>query len=93
MATLIKTDGSEAEIQPANGKSFTLEEMQKCVGGNIELAHTRDGRMMWINEEGKLNDLPPNEKATQLYVHNDHDIIVGDVLVGTEKEFADDDEE
>jgi len=92
MAKIIQVDGTERELLPANGKSFTLKEMQGVVGGLIELAFTNDGRIMWINEEGKLKGLWINKKATDLYIHNDRDIIRGPVLVGHEKEFAYDEE-
>lgn len=33
MATLIKADGTQTEIQPQNGTDFSLEELQKYVDG------------------------------------------------------------
>ncbi len=81
MAKLIKTDGTETIVYPAHGKSFTLQELQKLVGGYIEMVRTVDGKQMIINEEGKLNDLPVNDKATVLYVHCLADVIVGDAVI------------
>lgn len=75
----IKSDGTAVELAPKNGKEFTLEEMQAFVGGYIEIVYLDDGRMMILNEEGKLNGLPINDKATALF--SPHDEIVGDVLV------------
>jgi hypothetical protein len=82
MAVLITSDGVETIVKPANGQ-FTLEELQGFVGGWIELIRTNDGRQMWLNEEGKLNRLPLNWKATLLTrgIVNDNDVIVGDVLI------------
>lgn len=37
MAYLLKTDGTVTEVHPANGINFTLPELQKFVGGHIEL--------------------------------------------------------
>ncbi len=81
MAKLIKTDGTETIVYPANKKSFTLPELQKLVGGYIELVRTVDGKEMIINEEGKLKDLPINNKATMQYVHFLADTITVDVVI------------
>lgn len=48
-----------------------------------------NGKSMYVNEEGKLNGLPYNEKATQILRHqgripNDH--IVGDVIILSNEE-------
>lgn len=82
MATLVKADGTETEVFPANGKKFTPEELQKLVGGYIELTRTnKPVRDMWVNEEGKLNGSLLNHKATMLYQYGYADSIFGDVLV------------
>lgn len=66
-ATWIKVDGTETEVQPRNGKRFELEELQKMVGGYIELVRTQPPvREMYINEEGLLDGLPVNPVATLL---------------------------
>lgn len=77
MAQIIKTTGEVIETSPANGTDFSLEELRAVVGGFIEIVHLRDGRLMVVNEEGKLDGLPINELASNLYP----DLIVGDVLV------------
>ncbi len=84
MATLLKTDGTMETVLPENGKTFTLEELQKSVGGHIELVHTDDGKKMYINEEGKLDGLPLNRRASGLYSHMD--TIVGDALIVEDSE-------
>lgn len=81
MAYHIKADGTITEVQPQNGTDFKLKELQQFVGGRIELVRTTDDRLMVINEEGKLLGLPLNKKATWLYIHRQHDSIMGDVLV------------
>jgi hypothetical protein len=81
MATLIKSNGEEINVAPKNKIDFQLAELQDFVGGFIEIVKTKDGRTMVMNEEGKINDLPMNLKATQLYQHNQFDCIVGDVLI------------
>jgi hypothetical protein len=81
---LITPKGEELPIKPSNGSDFTLEELQKFVGGYIEIVWLRDGRCMIVNEEGKLNDLKYNKIATDLYNKSD-DHIVGNVLVSDPK--------
>jgi len=72
-AMILRADGTHQEIQPANGTHFQLSELQRIVGTGappgchwIEIIPTKDGRLMVINEEGKLLGLPRNEQATAL---------------------------
>lgn len=71
------------EVIPKNGTDFTLEEMQGYVGGYIEIVGLNDGRLLVVNEEGKLDGLPINRGATAIWEanHGRTDIIVGDALV------------
>ncbi len=82
---LLKADGTNQKYPPANGKHYTLAELQAAVGGYIEIVHLDEGALV-INEEGKLHGLPLNERASELYyLHNgpvDH--IVGDALLCSE---------
>lgn len=82
-AYLIKTDGEVIPVSPKNQVDFSLEELQSFVGGLIELIYLGDGRIMVVNEEGKINDLDLNKNASILYLQttNQIEIIVGDVLV------------
>lgn len=80
---IYNADGKVCEVKPANGKDFKLSELQKIVGGYIEIANMNDGRIMVLNEEGKCNNLPINKKATELYkkfVYG-NDFICGNVLI------------
>lgn len=85
-AILIHADGIEEPMVPANGTDFDLDELQKAVGGLIEIINLRgDERILVINEEGKFMSLDENVKATAL-AHEfkaifPNDIIVGDVVV------------
>lgn len=83
MSTWIRADGTVTVVEPENGSTYNLKELNAFVGGFIEIVYLSDGRLMVLNEEGKLNDLPFNALATKLY--NPHaalpDYIVGDVLV------------
>lgn len=64
MAQHFLTDGIVKELLPANGVKFTLEELQGAVEGHIEAVYFSDGRVMFVNEEGRLEGLPINDKAT-----------------------------
>lgn len=76
---LIKPDGS-VEPYPPKGKTYTLEELQKAVGGYIEILHPPDPKLlMVVNEEGKLKGLPNNDEATRLMGEN---LLPGDYIVG-----------
>ena len=81
---IIKSDGIEIEVIPENGEDFSLEEMQKIVGGYVEIIGCNDQNFVCIlNEECKIQELPLNEKATALVnkIISPIDFIVGDVLV------------
>lgn len=48
-----------------------------------------NGKSMYVNEEGKLNGLPYNEKATQILRQQGripNDYIVGDVVILSNEE-------
>ena len=83
MAHIIRTNGSTEEINPQNGTDFGLEEMQKAVGGYIEVITISNGRIMILDEEGKLKYKDINPEATNLAEDFllDGDFIVGDVIV------------
>lgn len=72
-ATIVRADGTVEELD----RRPTLKEAQQVVGGWIELVKTKDGRVLVVNEEGKMLNLPRNGFASSLY----HGNIVGDVLV------------
>lgn len=80
MATIIYSNGTETEVSPANGTDFKLEELQKIVGGYIEVLNLNDGRIMVVNEEGKIQGLDLNVIATYIYGRHT-DCVVGNVLV------------
>lgn len=90
MATLYKikeVDGiltpETVEVKPKSGKTFSLSELQGFVEGYIEIVELKDGKIMIVNEEGKLKDLPFNHAATKIYAetYSNRNIIVGNALV------------
>lgn len=62
--------------------TFELHELQKLVGGYIEMLPIPGGKVMVVNEEGKLKGLPENTEASFITGQQ----IVGDVLIATTKE-------
>lgn len=89
MAKIIKTDGTIVEVTPQNGTDFQLEELQKIVGGYIEVLRLTDNEIMVANEEGKFC-CAYNHKATQIgkeykAIHKS-DYICGDILICNDDE-------
>lgn len=79
--TWIKSNGEIIEMEFSK-KMVTLKEMQDCVDGYIEFVWLRGGRILVVNEDGKINGLESNPFATLLIQKegiNDH--IVGNVLL------------
>lgn len=62
-AVQIKTDGTNVSVLPENGTDFTLEELQKMVGGYIEIISLGKVDMV-VNEEGRIKGLSLNPTAT-----------------------------
>ena len=95
MAEFIHTNGTVASVTPKNGKAFTLQEMQEFVGGYIEALRLDDGRILWLNEDGKRLNLNYNPWADFIahergpgIAPNDH--VVGNVIITTREEAGED---
>jgi hypothetical protein len=64
-----------------------LYDYQQIVGGTVDAVElTNPPAAIYINDEGKINNMPPNHRATAvLWMHNENfrgkDIIIGDVLI------------
>lgn len=91
MAIIIKTTGETIEVKPTNGTDFQLEELQEVVGGYIQILPIYStGEVMVVNEEGRLENLPWNVKATTYAKHYNaifpNDYIAGNVLVCKDEE-------
>lgn len=85
MAKLVTPDNEEIIVKPKNGKTFALEELQKFVGGFIELVPYRlGGKLMFVNEDGIALNLKMNKIATNLCYEGNR--IVGNAIVCDEKE-------
>jgi hypothetical protein len=96
MALLLKAAGGVEEVHPANGRTFTLDELQALVGGFIEVVRARDGKWLVLNEDGKRQNLQLNVLASIKYksagVALPSDVIVGDVLLADAVEMGEHEE-
>lgn len=66
---LLTADGTQEPIAPGdNRRTFKLEEMQKAVGGYIEVVsvYLDPNHLLIVDEEGLLKHLPLNHIATLL---------------------------
>lgn len=84
MGTIIKTNGEKINVEPKDGMHYSLKEMQKIVGGYIEIIYLNDNQLMIVNEEGKIDGLDYNDEATAVLEKSypySGDFIAGDVLV------------
>ena len=73
MAYIINISGDETEFSPSEGNHFGLKELQEAVGGYIQLVTLKTGKILVVDEEGLLKNLPLNTKAT---------ILAGQPIVG-----------
>ena len=84
MAKLYKTNGEVVDVEPKNGSDFQYDELHSLIGGLIEIVWLNNEDLMVVDEEGKLKDLPFNEKATEIYgsiFGESTDFIIGDALI------------
>ena len=80
MAYLICANGEEVSLMPHEYDTFGKK--QKLVGGYIEYVYLLHSVLI-VNEEGLINDLPPNPTATMWAER----LIVGDCIKLTREEF------
>jgi len=66
MATLIANDGTITEVS-AQESCFSLDEMYSLLEcTHLQAVYLQDGRIMWIDEEGKFKPHQVNIQATLL---------------------------
>lgn len=68
------------EIWPEDGNLFSLTQLQQVVGGYIELIYLPHGKIIVIDEEGKLKRKPLNAWATA-FAKLPVDLVVGDAVL------------
>lgn len=79
-SVIIKADGLQKKVDPANGTDFSIDELNEFVDGYIEILHIGD-KLLVCNEEGKLKNLQYNATATCLInAAGIKDYIVGNAL-------------
>lgn len=70
----VSVDGTETELED---RPPTLTDLQKAVGGYIEIVYLPQGRIMVVDEEGLCKNKPKNNKASGIVGGN----ICGDVVI------------
>ena len=85
LATLIYPTGKITAVTRDNGTAFTATEIHALVDASLVCVCLRDGRIMWIDDEGKLKGKQPNMGATflALDVLQSGDVIVGNAVITT----------
>lgn len=73
--------GEQPELQEFEIKTEndTYEVVREAVGGYVEALRLSDTCVLWINEEGKLNNLEPNFYLMDR-AGNKVDVVVGNVI-------------
>jgi hypothetical protein len=66
-AILLDVDGNLSSIDLDAGN--TLKILQNAVEGWVQAVDFTADLTIWVNEEGKLNNLPINAKATKIWAH------------------------
>lgn len=71
-AQLINPNGEITEVTPENGTDFSLAECYQLINCEmVEVVELSDGRIMILDEEGKLKDeFEINDKATELFMRD-----------------------
>ena len=82
LGVVIKADGTLERLDLSESEQ-ELKSLQNAVGGYVQVIELEDDFTMWVNEEGKLLNLPVNEIATVIWEVRfgiGTDIICGDVV-------------
>lgn len=91
MARLYQTNGAAKEVHP-KGKTFTLKELQKYVGGYFTPVRLDGDNVMLCCEDAMPRGLKPNRKATEIaaehrLLHLFGGVVLGDVLIVNNNEW------
>lgn len=89
MAKLYDVGCTEKEVQPKDGKKFTLQEAQALVGGWVELVHLDGDNILLCDEGGLQKEKAVNQEASILAKRMGWQggFLVGSVLFLKDKEF------
>ncbi len=79
-AIILNVDGNLSEMDL--DRADALRDLQRAVDGWVQAIDFRDDLTIWVNEEGKLNNLPINAEATKIWAHffGNTDFIVGNAV-------------
>lgn len=81
---MIEPDGSQRLLDVPNEMPAELQLLRETLGGHLEMVALPNGLTMFVNEEGKLMEMPLNVRATKLSGLFPHDVIAGPaVIMGT----------
>jgi len=86
MAKLYRVNGTVETVEPVNKTDFSLEELQKIVGGYIEVVPVFGNKLIVVDEEGRMKNYKHNKKASQLVLGQVIGDIVGDMLLCNQDE-------
>jgi hypothetical protein len=85
MVKILRVDGTEEDLLPESGnKRLTLTQLQKAVGGYIELIKSYREGIMFADEDGNMKGRQMNVMASSLAGQK----IVGDVVIGSVEELS-----
>lgn len=81
---VIKTNGevSAEQVENENEYNFLSETLEGWIQA-VNLTDDLEGLTLWVNEEGKMNGLAYNQKATYLWEksYGFTDVIVGNAVI------------
>jgi hypothetical protein len=79
-AIMLDTAGNLSQIDLDAGSGLKI--LQSAVGGWVQAVDFTADLTIWVNEEGKINGLPFNPKATKIWTHflGNTDFIVGNAV-------------
>lgn len=79
MGMLINPDNTHRQVEPQNGATYSLAELQGFVGGLIQIVNLGNSSVLVVNEEGLILNLSYNHAAS-LLIQN---VLPGQIIVGT----------
>ena len=86
MAKLYRVTGTVETVEPVNKTDFTLEELQKIVGGYIEVVPVFGNKLIVVDEDGRMKNYKHNKTASLLVYGQVIGDIVGDMLLCNQDE-------
>lgn len=81
MLMVFKANGEISQLKPKD-KKVSLEELQKVVGGYVEIL-PMGNKFVICDEEGKLKNSPLNEKVSTIFQEfwKTEEVLLGDIIL------------